>query len=208
MDQNHPRNVMANEASSGADDAASPPFVQPGRSIAAADSCPEAPVTHAQELVDNLPYLAMILLGTAVFWVSIDAGVWRWLLSGLYLVYGIAGALWVMLFICPYCHFYDTRLCPCGYGRLASRLRARKDGERFARQFRKHIPVIVPLWFAPLAVGSVALFREFSWVLLVLLVTFVVNSFVVLPLVSRKYGCAKCPQKEACPWMGTCRTEA
>jgi len=171
-------------------------------------TCPEAPVTHVQELVDNLPYLAMILLGAAISWVATDGGVWGRLSAGVYLAYGVGGVLWIMLFICPYCHFYDTRLCPCGYGQLAPKLRSRKDGERFAEQFRKHIPVIVPLWFAPLVAGGIPLFREFSWALLSLLLVFAVNSFLILPLVSRKYGCAGCPQKDGCPWMGTCRTGA
>ncbi len=199
---------MAEETPLATDDATNKADVPTRPPVVAPESCPEAPVKHVQELLDNLPYLVMILLGAAVFWASIDAGVWRWLAGGLYLAYGVAGVLWVMLFICPYCHFYDTRLCPCGYGQIAAKLRARKDGERFAAQFRKHIPVIVPLWFAPVVAGGIPLFREFSWVLLALLLVFVVNSFVILPLVSRKYGCADCPQKEGCPWMGTCRTEA
>jgi hypothetical protein len=149
----------------------------------------------------------MILTGAAVFWVAIEVGAWRWLAAGLYLAYGVGGALWIMIFICPYCHFYDTRLCPCGYGKIAVKLRARKDGDRFARQFRKHIPVIVPLWFAPVLAGGIPLFRDFSWGLLVLLLVFVVNSFVILPLLSKKYGCDRCAQKAICPWMGTCRTD-
>ena len=112
-------------------------------------TCPEAPISHLQEFIDNLPYIAMILIGAAIFWVSFDAGVWRWLTTGLYVVYGVVGALWIMLFVCPYCHFYDTRLCPCGYGQIASKLRAKRDGDQFARQFRRHIPFIVPLWFIP-----------------------------------------------------------
>jgi hypothetical protein len=179
----------------------SPPVVEP-------ETCPEAPLTHWHEIIDNLPYLAMILIGAAIFWISLDAPAWRWISTGLYFVYGVGGAFWIMLFVCPYCHFYDTRLCPCGYGQIAAKLRAKKDGDRFAAQFRKHIPVIVRLWFLPLVAGGIPLFRDFSWVLAVLLLVFAVNSFAVLPLVSRKYGCAQCPQKEACPWMRTCRTEA
>lgn len=170
--------------------------------------CPEGLVTPKNAIIDNLPYLVMILTGALLFRVSLDGGVWAWPAAGLYLAYGIAGALWIMLFVCPYCHFYDTRLCPCGYGKIAARLRARKDGDRFARQFRKHIPAIVPLWFIPPIAVGFSLWHDFSWLLLGLLVVFAINSFVILPLVSKKYGCADCPQKENCPWMGTCRTDA
>ena len=66
--------------------------------------------------------------------------------------------------------------------------------------------MIVPLWFIPLVAGIVFLVNTFSWLLLALVVLFAVNSFVVLPLVSREYGCARCPQKDACPWMAKCRS--
>jgi hypothetical protein len=171
----------------------------------ASEPCPITQVTRTQEAVDNVPYLAMILLGAAIFWTALDGRVWGWLSAILYFAYGLAGALWIMFFICPYCHFYDTRLCPCGYGQVAAKLRAKRDGARFRAQFRGHIPVIVPLWFAPLMVGAIPLIRHFSWPLLGLLLVFVVNSFVILPLVSRVYGCARCPQKESCPWMGGCK---
>jgi hypothetical protein len=111
-----------------------------------------------------------------------------------------------MFFVCPYCHFYDTRLCPCGYGRIAARLRLKKDGRDFAGQFKRHIPVIAPLWVLPLAAGGIALCHSFSPKLLVLAAAFAINSYVLLPLVSRHYGCASCPQKDTCPWMGGCRT--
>lgn len=165
------------------------------------ESCPQRRVTPLAEFIDNLPYLAMVLSGAAVFLLG-GRGPAAWLAAAVYLAYGAAGALWVILFICPHCDFYDTRLCPCGYGRIAAKLRSRKDGGDFARQFRRHIPVIVPLWIIPLIAGGAFLWVNFSWPLLALLVGFAVNSFLVLPLVSRRFGCQGCPQKAACPWMG------
>jgi len=168
--------------------------------------CPKArsagPVALPKELIDNLPYLGMMLLGSAIFPAGLRGSPWGWALAGLYFAYGVAGAFWIMLFLCPYCHFYDTRLCPCGYGRIAAKLRPRKDTSLFARQFRRHIPVIVPLWIIPVVVaGGVLAIGRFGWVLLVLLIAFIVVSFVVLPLVSTRYGCASCPQRDMCPWM-------
>jgi hypothetical protein len=32
-------------------------------------------------------------------------------------------------------------------------------------------------------------------------IAFALNSFIILPLISRKYGCAHCPQRDECPWM-------
>jgi hypothetical protein len=170
------------------------------------EQCATRTVPVVRALLDNLPYIFMIALGAAVLWLSAAQAAWRWPAALLYGAYGVAGALWIMLFVCPWCHFYDTRQCPCGYGRIAARLRGRQDASGFARQFRQHIPLIVPLWFVPLLAGGIALLPHFSAGLLALLTVFAINSFVVLPLVSRKYGCATCPQKAGCSWMGTCKS--
>jgi hypothetical protein len=169
------------------------------------DNCDGPRITQTQALLDNLPYLAMLTLGAAIFSNALGGGLWGGLTAALYALYGIGGALWIMLFVCPYCHFFGTRLCPCGYGQLAEKLRAKQDGDRFRQQFRRHIPVIVPLWLAPVLVAVYPLVRQFSGLLLALLLAFAVNSFVILPLVSRLYGCARCPQKQTCPWMGGCK---
>jgi hypothetical protein len=168
-------------------------------------ACPVPGVSQTHALIDNIPYLLMLVLGAAICQVASAGGAWGWPAAVAYFAYGVAGAFWIMVFVCPYCHFFDTRLCPCGYGQIAARICAKRDGERFRVQFRKHIPVIVPLWFIPPIPGGIALAQNFSWPLLALLIAFAVNAFVVLPLISRVYGCAKCPQKDACPWMGGCK---
>ncbi|HPC59797.1 MAG TPA: hypothetical protein PKX23_04000 [Verrucomicrobiota bacterium] len=168
------------------------------------NDCPLPPISRSQEILDNAPYLLMLLLGAAL-WLGLPVQPWAWLAAVAYFAYGIAGAFWIMIFVCPYCHFHGTRLCPCGYGQLAARLQPRRDGTRFREQFRRHLPVIVPLWFLPLIPAALTLVRQFSWWTLTLAAAFVLNAFVVLPLVSRYYGCASCPQKETCPWMGGCK---
>jgi len=175
------------------------------RATAEPQGCAVRTVTHGQEVIDNVPYLLLIVLGAAVVSCGPADGPWRWLAAGLYATYGVAGAIWIICFVCPHCGFYDTRLCPCGYGQVAPWFRKRAANSDFARQFRKHIPVIVPLWFIPLIAGGISLVRDFSWGVLVMLFAFALNSFVVLPLVSRKYGCSACPQKGTCPWMGNCK---
>jgi len=158
--------------------------------------------SHAQTLINNLPYLAMIVLGTAVLVVGFGGSVWGPIWGGVYLTYGIAGALWVMIFICPYCRYWDTRACPCGYGRIAAKLRERKAADRFNEKFKKHIPVIVPLWLIPVLTGVPLVVYSFSWLLLVLLVIFTLDAFIVLPVLSVKHGCKGCRQQDTCPWMG------
>ena len=76
------------------------------------------------------------------------------------------------------------------------------DRECFAEKFKRHIPVIVPLWFIPAGIGGYALWQSQTPLLIGLVAAFVIDAFVVLPLVSRGHGCADCPQKDDCPWMG------
>jgi hypothetical protein len=158
--------------------------------------------SHSQELLDNIPYLIMIATGAAVTAMGMEFTPWAWTAAGAYAAYGVVGAVWIMVFVCPYCAFYDTRSCPCGYGQIAAKLIKRADVECFSRQFKKHIPVIVPLWLIPLAIGGWALYQEFSAPLVALMGVFAVDAYVILPLVSRQHGCAECPQRETCPWMG------
>jgi len=169
--------------------------------------------SHAQELINNLPYIAMIVLGTAVLLLSINTLLWKWLAAVAYLIYGVAGVFWIILFLCPFCRYYDSSSCPCGYGRIAGRLRKSQIANRklqiansksqdcFDEKFKKHIPVIVPLWFIPVLVGVTAEFRTESIGLLALLIVFAVDAFVLLPLFSTKHSCKECPQRDSCPWM-------
>ena len=157
--------------------------------------------TGRDELAANLPYIVMTVLGSAIMAVALGMGAWAWTATGGYFFYGVAGAFWIMYFVCPYCGFWGTRSCPCGYGRIAARLRAKAEARCFAEKFRKHIPVIVPLWFIPPLVAAVALFRSFSLTLLILTAVFVIDAFVILPLTSTRHACAECPQRDDCPWM-------
>ena len=85
----------------------------------------------------------------ALLFIGLKSSPWRWTAAGGYVLYGIGGALWIIIFLCPYCHYYHTRFCPCGYGWIASKLRGNEDDALFRAKFRKHIPVIVPLWVIP-----------------------------------------------------------
>jgi len=157
--------------------------------------------SHTQELLNNLPYIAMIVLGTMILVVGFTQAAVGWVVGVVYFIYGIAGAFWIILFLCPHCHYWGTRSCPCGYGRIAARFRAKQVSDHFGEKFKKHIPVIVPLWFIPILVGIPLVVRSFSWLLLFLVSVFALHSFIVLPLVSTKHSCKECPQRGACPWM-------
>lgn len=160
--------------------------------------------TPWETAVANLPYAAMVLLGSLTVALSLWPGPWALAGGVAYALGGVGGALWIMVWVCPHCHYYDTRGCPCGYGVIAARLVRKGAQECFAQKFKRHIPVIVPLWVIPVLVGLVALAESFRWGLLVLVLVFVLDAYVVLPLVSKRHSCAECPQREGCPWMAHC----
>jgi len=158
--------------------------------------------SRRQVFIANLPYAVMVLAGAATIVSVCGTGGRSTAGAVAYLLYGIGGALWVMLFICPFCAYYGTRGCPCGYGVVSSRIAPRGDRVCFSEKFKRHIPVIVPLWFIPAVCGVLGLVRSPSPVSTILLIIFILDGFVVLPLVSRRHSCAECPQGSDCPWMG------
>jgi hypothetical protein len=162
--------------------------------------------TKRETAVANLPYAAMILLGAATITLGFPFTPWAVAGALAYVMYGVGGALWIMLFVCPYCAFYGTRGCPCGYGMIAARLARKGDRECFAQKFKRHIPVIVPLWILPLLAGTIALTQSFNGWVLALVSMFAVNSCLVLPLLARRHSCGDCPQRESCPWMPASRS--
>ncbi len=158
--------------------------------------------TRRETLQHNLPYLLMIVLGALVLFCSLGGPGWGPVAAAGYILYGLAGAVWIMVFVCPFCRFWGTDSCPCGYGQIAARMRGRQPGDRFHEKFKKHIPVIVPLWFLPLVAAVPVLVQGLTWALAVLSAAFVLDAFVILPRLSTQHGCRDCPQREGCPWMG------
>jgi hypothetical protein len=154
-----------------------------------------------QTVAANLPYASMIVLGSALIAFVFDYSLAAFISAFIYFVYGIVGALWIMIFVCPYCGYYATLSCPCGYGKISAKIVRKQDRLCFSEKFKRHIPVIVPLWLIPMICGIVSIYITFSWSKIFLLAAFVLESCVLLPLFSKKHGCIDCPQKDTCPWM-------
>ena len=157
--------------------------------------------SNAETAVANIPYVLMVLLGALTIAYAFSFSFYSLIGAGGYLAYGLLGAIWIMVFVCPYCHYYSTNSCPCGYGTISARIVKKGDQDCFAEKFKRHIPVIVPLWLIPVACGGIGLWLSFSWWLIALLSVFILESFVILPIVSKKHGCVECPQRDQCPWM-------
>jgi hypothetical protein len=157
--------------------------------------------THLQEVIDNLPYILMLILGAVIHVIAIRPLYLGWSAAVLYIILALVGALWIILFVCPYCNFFDTRLCPCGYGQISSKLRRKGEEINFTAKFKKNIPFIVPVWIIPLIVAIISLLSNFKTSLVIVSLAFFVNSFIILPASAKIYGCGHCAQKNECPWM-------
>lgn len=154
-----------------------------------------------EQCANNAPYAAMVLLGSAMILHALGYSGWGWAGAIAYFAYGVIGALWIILFLCPYCEYHGSRGCPCGYGELSAMLGTKRKEGCFSEKFRRHIPVIVPLWIIPLLGGGAAMIAEFSWVKTAFLIAFVLDAFVILPIAAKTHGCSDCPQRHDCPWM-------
>ena len=157
--------------------------------------------TKLQTVTANPPYGVMVLIGAGIIAYGFGLSPWALAAAACYFVYGITGALWIMICMCPYCTYYNTRGCPCGYGMISARLVRKGNCECFIEKFRRHIPVIVPLWLIPPVCVVILLIWSFTWWLFSSLVIFIIISYLILPLVSRKHSCLECPQNDVCPWM-------
>ena len=152
-------------------------------------------------IIDNTPYIGMLVIGAVAITFATSFSYWGIVGAIGYMLYGAVSSLWIMIFVCPYCHGYGNNGCPSGYGKISAKMVKKKEQKYFAQKFRKHIALIVPLWIIPAICGVAGLIQSFSWLLLFLTLIFVVEGWIILPMLSKKQGCSKCTQKKQCPWM-------
>ena len=145
--------------------------------------------------LDNVPTVVMFVLGAALVWL-----VW-WPLSVVFIAYCCLSIVLFWRLICPYCHHFDTRACPCGYGVIASRLFGRREGPDFRTVFKQRIGIMFPAWIVPFVAGVYLLWTDPSWDVLGLLLAFCIVGFVLIPAISKYVGCKGCEIKDDCPWM-------
>jgi len=88
------------------------------------------------------------------------------------------------------------------YATVAGKLFKKRDMKKFAIMFKRHMVVVFPAWFIPVFAGVYILIGEFTVEMLILLIAFILDAFVVLPIFSRRYGCNYCDLRDQCPWMG------
>jgi hypothetical protein len=152
-------------------------------------------------LVENIPYAAMVLIGSAIFLLGFGFTFAGWLSAALYATYGVIGTLWIIVFVCPYCPNFGSA-CFSGHGEISAMFMQKKDQHKFASEFKKNIPVIIPIYAIPMLAGIAFFGLSLSYLVLLCAIVFAVNSYALAPLVSKKFACSKCSVKDECPWMG------
>lgn len=146
-------------------------------------------------LLDNIPTLGMYTLGTWILVYLSD------LSALIYAIYSVSGIIWFWGRICPYCHHFNTRACPCGYGLLSAQFFKAREGKSFRKIFRQNIIFLFPGWFVPPLVAVSLLFLEYQSSLLFLTIIFSIIAFFLIPVVSKQVGCKNCEIRADCPWM-------
>jgi len=152
-------------------------------------------------LLDNIPTLLLFMLGILIInKVSLPVAI-------LFGAYTLSSVVWFWAKICPYCHHYSTHACPCGYGIISARFFTRRDNKSFRKVFSRNIVTQYPNWFVPLAVSIYLIITNYTQEILTLTILFILNGFVIIPLISKLVGCRNCEIKDECPWMAANRVK-
>jgi hypothetical protein len=148
--------------------------------------------------LDNIPTICLFALGGLIIWF------FKWYFAVIFLAYCALSIVMFWGLICPYCHHFKTRACPCGYGIVASkffRSRLAKGKTGFRRVFRRNIAIMFPCWVAPLVAGLYLLWTAYTPLTLAFFVAFCIDGFALIPAISVLVGCKDCEIKDDCPWM-------
>jgi len=135
-------------------------------------------------------------------------------LIGAAILYQI-GLIWPVLFVlfilllefrlvrghCVDCYYYG-KTCAFGKGRLSSLFFPKGIPEHFSQRLitKKDLLPDFLVFFIPLVVGSALLIRDFSWILLILVIALFILGFAGNAVVRGQIACRYCRQKEiGCP---------
>jgi len=149
---------------------------------------------------ETSPTRSMVLLGALTIPSPSPSPPGRSGAAALYAAYGLAGPSG-HAFVCPYC---ATTAPPAVRVAMGCRGSAGPKGRHDCslRSFKRHIPVIVPLWLLPVGFGVWAASPAFSWSLVGLVGLFVVTRTWCCRSCRNRHSCTDFPQASDCPWMG------
>ena len=135
-------------------------------------------------------------------------------LAGAIILYQL-GLVWLVLYVlfilllefrlvrghCVDCYYYG-KTCAFGKGRLSCLFFPKGTPQHFSQRkitSKDLIPDFL-VFFIPLVVGSVLLIRDFSWILLILVIALFILGFAGNAVVRGQIACRYCRQKEVgCP---------
>jgi hypothetical protein len=143
---------------------------------------------------------AAVALAIYVAGAAILRGFGLWL-AALSVVYAVWVELKVLRGSCIHCAYYG-RVCGLGRGKLCALFFARGDPEWFSRRpisWKAMLPDLMVTVF-PLVGGVILLVRDFSWVILGLMLVLILLSTVGNGMVRGSLACKHCRQRElGCP---------
>jgi hypothetical protein len=157
--------------------------------------------------IASLTSLLNYLLGALIFYLA--GGV---VLGIAYLVIAFISLALAMRFRCAYCYYHGRR-CPTGLGILAGLLFRQRDNVQFANP-KNITPVAIvsfSVLFLPLIAGIVYLLFDFTLIMLVSLLLYLMIAVVLGFSLRKNYICKHCKQGDlACPayegMKGTAKT--
>ena len=154
---------------------------------------------------ENYPYIFVIGASIIQFAIYIFGAYLIYLLEPLGLILYIAYILILEIRLlkksCIDCYYYGKR-CAFGKGILCLAFFKKGNPEIFVE--KKISPKdLIPDFFVtivPLAIGSYLLFKEFSWILLFLMIVLIILGFPVTGYLRGSLACKYCKQREiGCP---------
>lgn len=123
------------------------------------------------------------------------------IVAAIYIIYCFWVELRVLTKSCVSCYYYG-KLCGLGKGLLCSHLFRKGDPQKFVEKevtWKQILPDFLVFIF-PLLGGIVLLIKDFSWIILLLLVILFVLSFFGSAVIRGSFACKYCKQREiGCP---------
>ena len=139
--------------------------------------------------------LSIYALGSYIFWVLYSP------LTIGYIIYFFWIEFRILKVSCVNCYYYG-KYCGLGRGKLCAMLFKKGNPESFIEKeiaWKDLIPDFMVLIF-PLVGGIIILIRDFTWLILVLMVVLVMLSMGGTALIRGSFACKYCKQKElGCP---------
>ncbi len=135
-------------------------------------------------------------------------------LIGAFIIYKI-GFIWLILYLifivilefrlinshCVNCYYYG-KTCAFGKGKISSIFFKKGDMKQFCKKqilWKDMIPDFM-ISLIPIVIGIIILIRDFNWIILLLVITLLILTFIGNGIVRNQLACKYCKQRQiGCP---------